>query len=62
MGLVAVRKTGKNDNDSLDELLKRSGPVAVCFTDGDGDTVAFQFDLDALKSNDIAKTFTLKTK
>lgn len=62
MGLVAVRKTGTNDNDGLNELLKRNGPIAVCFTDEDGDTVGFQFDLDALKNNDIAKTFTLKTK
>ena len=62
MGLVAVRKMGTNDNDSLNELLKRNGPIAVCFTDEDGDKVGFQFDLDALKNNDVAKTFTLKTK
>lgn len=62
MGTVAIRKTGKNDGNHLNELLKNEGPIAICFTDDDGDTVAFQLDLDLLESKTRIKTFTLKAK
>ncbi len=62
MGTVAVYKAEQNDDSYLDKFLENKGPIAVCFTDDFGDTVAFQLDAELLKNYDAAKTITLKTK
>ncbi|WP_290756979.1 MULTISPECIES: hypothetical protein [unclassified Exiguobacterium] len=62
MGTVAVYKSEQNDDSYLDKFLENKGPIAVCFTDDFGDTVAFQLDAELMKKYEIAKTITLKTK
>lgn len=59
MGLVAIQKSNGNEEGILNELLTRDKPVAICFTDSQGNIIAFQLDAEAFDNGEIPTRKTL---